>query len=84
MRCLARRATVACPIRKAAALPLSVMRSVRLVLGKTTCHSSAIHSLLRKEDARGSRHRILSSCFLAGVLGVLYVPISCSGSTARP
>ena len=64
MRCLARRAAVACPIRKAAALPLDVMRSVRLVLGKASCHSSAIRSLLRKEDARGSRHRTFSSAFL--------------------
>ena len=42
VHCLARRTAVACPIRKATALPLDVMRSVRLVLGKAACHSSEI------------------------------------------
>jgi len=54
VHCLANRAEVACPIRKAVALTLGVMRSVRLVLETAICHFSATPSFNKsKEDARG-------------------------------
>jgi hypothetical protein len=65
VRSLARRAGVACPIRKTTPLLLGVMISGRLVLGKASCHSSATRSVEAQIGCQGiktSYPRFLFSC----------------------